>query len=211
MRLLHCVMTSESLSRRMFESAWRKSNSNGESQVMKHCRFHVTATLTVAIFVASIDAPSAAPFTFDEPFNFRDHRDNTLINGGISDFLQFGIDAVNGNVFVPGIKVTGKNSQTNETFALEACGASSVCYFSLIPHTPARANGGWQILGMSGVDSGRIFVPAFGTGPGTNALPFAQNVQIIGNNSTPTITWTLPPESATERSTTETSTGGGSA
>ncbi len=46
---------------------------------------------------------------------------------------------------------------------------------------------------MSGSDSDTIVAPPVGTGLGTNALPFAQNVQIVGNSFTPTITWSLPP------------------
>jgi hypothetical protein len=161
---------------------------------MQYFRFYVSAILTSGIFFAFADTSLADPFTFESPWALRDHRDNTLIGGGIEDYISIGVNRAvipGTDTFVPGIKATGTNSQTNETFALEAC--ASLCYFSLIPHTPARASGSWTIQGMSGPDSDTVVAPPVGTGPGTNALPFAQNVQIVGNSFTPTVTWTLPP------------------
>jgi hypothetical protein len=155
------------------------------------CR-NAAIVVAVSLFMLA-EVSSADPFTFENTFSFRDRRDNRMIGGGFDDFIQFGPSRAvipGTNTFVPGITVTGTNSVTNETFALEACGNFSQCYFALVPYSFLRAIGSWTINGMSGPDSDQIVTDE----SGRRVIPYAENIQILnsGNPLTPIISWDLP-------------------
>ena len=87
------------------------------------------------------------------------------------------------------------NDNTLETFDLSPFGSS---FGIFVPYTEARADGNWIFNALNGGDSASATASALGTGPGTGPVPGVGNLTVSGPLASPTLSWTLPADLASE-------------
>jgi hypothetical protein len=147
--------------------------------------------MLIATVVPSI-ARAQEDIVFDDAFNFREFRINPPLNFEQGpDLFQLGIDVIDNltGARPPGATVGAKNLNTEEIFPLSVDGP--VEYFTFVPYSTDRANGDWLIEVESNVGIASALVPAFGTGPGTGAIPGVDNLSIVPG-ALPVFSWVLP-------------------
>lgn len=151
--------------------------------------------LPLLLLVMLVDTVWATPVTVSDPYLFRDNRSGGATGLLTGDFLQIGFGLLPSSV-PPGTTATVETVATGETFAMEPCATARdrCAFFAFIPYSSARADSDYLIEAFNGLDSGSLLVSAYGTGAGTGALPFVENVSVTDNGLTPIINWDIPVE-----------------
>ena len=151
--------------------------------------------LTLTLFVTLVDVAWAIPFSLENPFVFRDNRSGGASGLLVGDFLQIDVGRLPSDV-PAATTATVRTVATNEVFNLLPCEiARDRCAFiGFIPYSATRADSDYLVEAINGTDTDSLLFSAYGTGSGTNALPFVENVMTVNIGLTPTFTWNLPVE-----------------
>ncbi len=130
-------------------------------------------------------------------FNFRNSRFNAPVNflaEARDDAIIFGANFIDDATGLrpEGALVSARNSNTNEVFALNPSGLTQ--FLAVVGYTAGRAAGDWQLNVQTSTGTSCFSLPAFGTGPGTQALPGVDNLVISGDGTgaNRTFSWDLP-------------------
>ncbi len=149
----------------------------------------------VAAFALAVSVPAAQAVDLSAqfPYNFRDNSFGLLAGQPARDIIVFGAFVVTPNSLAG---TTGTYSQLNTISGTPVAGA--------LPGTPYTANpnvfetivpyseglkGSWQFEFTNGSQTASLATGPLGT---VGSMPLAENVQIIGNGATPTVTWSVP-------------------
>lgn len=135
----------------------------------------------------------AGPIEFDNAFNFRENRVNQplgFLSG--SDQLVLGIDIIDQDTGVApqGAIVRAINNNTGRVLDLSPF--SNRGFSASVDYAPELASGSWDIVVESNAGTAGASLPAFGTGPGTGAIPGVGNLSVTGTGSQRSLNWTLP-------------------
>jgi hypothetical protein len=158
-------------------------------------RVSVLVALALLSALSGTELAGATPITsITDLNNFRDTRSINDVGLGQGDTDQYGaqvvpndaagtrVFATQGSVRIPGI---GTNACGGFTVNPNQCANS-------INFNPALT-GSWSLTFVNGPDQATAMTPPLAPSAGTKA-PFADTVTITGSGTTPTISWTVPPQ-----------------
>ncbi|MEM7405221.1 MAG: hypothetical protein AAF458_07990 [Pseudomonadota bacterium] len=131
----------------------------------------------------------ASTLQFFDDFNFRDVRSGDTTP---RDDLVLGIGVVDTTTSArpEGAIVTATNLNTGDSFTLSPTGSSD--YFLRVPHTNGLAAGDFVVQVSSDAGDGSFQIGAFGTGPGTGAMPAVQSLEATRSSNGRGLRWSLP-------------------
>src|SRR4030095_8874346 len=140
--------------------------------------------LLVQIWAAQI---SAAPITtFNEAYHFRAHIGPNSVGLPPGDRQFVGILQVSPTA---GTAVTAVQGAVTRPIPSTPSTVFPTIFRSLEPFDPALT-GSWSLTATNGPNvAGPVLTPAIAN---PQLVPFAENLQVVGTDATPTIAWSLP-------------------